>query len=55
MADGLPPPTRKRAESPASEGLPLHPVIESLSAELGRALARMVFEQMQAAEQEDAA
>jgi len=55
MADGSLPSPQKGAERPESEGLPLHPVVESLSAELGRYLARILFEEERAAEREDAA
>ena len=55
MADGALPSPQKGAEPLESGGLPLHPVVESLSAEIGRYLARIVFEQQQAAERENAA
>lgn len=56
MADGLPPSPRAKAHrSKADEGLPLHPVVESLSAAFGRYLARVEFERQQAAEDEEKA
>lgn len=55
MADGVALSPQEGAEAPAREGLPLDPVIESLSAELGRYLARMEFARMKAAEREEAA
>jgi hypothetical protein len=43
---------RQAPETDAAEGLPLHPVIESLSATIGRYLARMEFARMQREKEE---
>lgn len=56
MADGVRF-SRQATETIEAEGLPLHPVVESLSAAIGRYLARIEFERMQreAAEKDEAA
>jgi hypothetical protein len=56
MADGARFP-RQAAETTEVEGLPLHPVVESLSAAIGRYLARVEFDRMQRekAEKDEAA
>jgi hypothetical protein len=48
MADGAAPFPRARRKE--SGGLPLDPVVESLSAEIGRYLARLEFARQQAAQ-----
>lgn len=51
MADGVRF-ARQAPETDEAEGLPLHPVIESLSAGLGRYLAHVEFARMQREKEE---
>jgi hypothetical protein len=52
MADGAhhTPKRRRRRQEAQIEGLPLDPVVESLSAALGRALARIEYARQQGEE-----
>lgn len=54
MADGVRF-ARQEAETAEAEGLPLHPVVESLSAAIGRYLAQQEFARLQAAREDEAA